>query len=44
MTSKEQMNKILDELQECGFDWQCMMWFRQELEELIRIAIREATK
>ena len=44
MTSKEKMNEILDELQECGFGWQSMMWFRQELEELICIAKEEVKK
>ena len=44
MTSREQMNKILDELQACEFDWQDMMWFRHQLEELIRIAKTEVHK
>lgn len=41
MTSKKQMNNILDELQKYGFDWQSLMWFRQELEKLICIAKEE---
>ena len=41
MTSKKQMNNILDELQKCEFDWHSMMWFRQELEKLISIAKEE---
>ena len=44
MTTKEQMNKILNEIQECEFDWHSMMWFRQELERLMRIAKAEAYK
>lgn len=44
MTSTEQIKKILDELEECGFDGYSMMWFHQELEKLVCITKEEATK
>lgn len=44
MTSKEKITEILNWIQGCYMDWNCMRGLRQDLEELVIIAQTEGVK
>lgn len=44
MTSKEKITEILNWIQGCYMDWNCMRGLKQDLEELAIIAQTEGVK